>query len=81
MDIGRRSLLDVIFSAFEIAQIRAIFQGDGNSCFDMQLFMICARVRGDTHCSATILMYLTGIQSGPHEQPVRKLLISDKTSR
>ena len=40
MDIGRRSLLDVIFSAFGIAQIRTIFQGDGNSCFDMQLFMI-----------------------------------------
>jgi hypothetical protein len=79
MDIGRRSLLDVIFSAFGIAQIRAIFPGDGNSCFDMQLFMIC--VRGDTSCSATILMYLTGIPSGPHEQSERKLLISDKTSR
>ncbi len=77
--MGRRSLFDVIVSILGIAQIRAIFEDDGNNCFDIQLFKTW--VRGDASCSATILINFTGIPSGPEEQSERKVFISVKTSR
>ena len=65
MDIGLRSSLHLISFSLGIALIRAIFHNDGNVDFAMQLLSIC--VKGDAKCSATSLINLTGILSGPHE--------------
>ena len=38
IDIGRRSLLDFTVEFFGMALLRAVFQVEGKTCFEIQLF-------------------------------------------
>ena len=56
----------------------ANFHNRGNSCRVSRVFIVY--VRGDVKCSATSLMNLVEISSGPVEQSERRPLVSRKTS-
>ena len=63
---------------FGIGEILAIFQDLGKYDFLMQLLIMC--VSGSARCSATNLVNLAGMISGPVEQSERNDLIHLSTS-
>ena len=72
--IGRKSSFFIGVSFFGIREILDTFQVPGNIVKSILLLIIF--VRGPAKVSATSLMYLAGILSGPVEQSHRRFLIT-----
>ena len=78
IDIGLKSCPEQTSFPFEIAQMQATFQTDGNCRFAIKEFMMLAN--GEAKYSATSISSFAGMWSGPVEQSLRRLCSSLRTS-